>query len=61
MSAAIGQVAVLNRSYLGSVFDPMVDEFDFCELIQIDGGFRWSLHDSLHNALRRMVKSGREM
>jgi hypothetical protein len=61
MSTAIGQITRLGRSYLASVFDPMVDEFDFCELIQIDGGFRWSIHDSLHNALRRMVNSEREM
>jgi hypothetical protein len=95
MSATIQRITGLNRSYLASVFDPMVDEFDFCELhglqlspghnhgwivratpsgidagpvlgcveesedqfelMQVEGGFRWSIHDSLHDALLRLV------
>ena len=61
MSAAIGQIiatpASIDAGFLLGGVEESEGQF---ELIQIDGGFRWSIHDSLHNALRHMVTSGRE-
>jgi hypothetical protein len=95
MSATIEVPIDLAGSYLAAVFDPITDEFDYCEfhglllsparlhgwlvrrksagadvgvvvaciepsenefeLMQVDSGFRWSIHDSLHDALVRVA------
>jgi len=39
----------------GAVLGRIEDSEDQFELMQLIGGFRWSIHDSLHDALQRMV------
>jgi hypothetical protein len=39
----------------GAVLGCIEDSEDQFELMQLIGGFRWSVHDSLHEALRRLV------
>jgi hypothetical protein len=39
----------------GAVLGCIEESEDQFELMQLIGGFRWSLHDSLHDALRRLV------
>jgi hypothetical protein len=40
----------------GAVLGCIEDSEDQFELIQLVGGFRWSIHDSFHNALQQLVR-----
>ena len=44
----------------GAVLGCIEDSEDQFELIQLVGGFRWSIHESIHDALQRIVRELRQ-
>ncbi len=47
--------AVESAGHEGAVLGCIEDSEDQFELMQLVGGFRWSIHDSFHEALQRLV------
>jgi hypothetical protein len=47
--------AVESEGHQGAVLACIEDSEDQFELMQLVGGFRWSIHDSFHEALLRLV------
>jgi hypothetical protein len=47
--------AVESPGHQGAVLGCIEDSEDQFELMQLVGGFRWSIHESFHDALQRLV------